>query len=354
MKLKFIIFILFVSVFLVDADLDEENELDLVLRGKNSKIYTKPYYGKCGVRYVEKTKKKKKTKGASFHRIIGGKKATVGEFPWQVKIMKNGLMSCGGTIIDERTIVTAAHCFATSNCYAAPNRARFLEILDNTDADHNDKVRKLKECEYEPAGQFSVHAGVTDTYSRETQQTQQVSRVSKVYVTESYITYAKSRNPALHNDVAVLILQRPFKFNTVVRPACLPDASLVLNPGQILTVTGFGHMEEGAAYTSPRMMEADVELFSAEQCDSFYDDVVSDRMFCAGTRGGGVDACQGDSGGPIGINNKADNRFTLVGVVSFGYGCGRKKYPGVYTDLRHFLDFVENARKGKIEPVAKL
>ena len=92
-------------------------------------------------------------------------------------------------------------------------------------------------------------------------------------------------------------------------------------------------------------MKAKLHFYPTEKCLETHEGTF--KKFCAGTKEGGVDTCQGDSGGPIGIDRrrKGEERFTVVGLVSYGSGCGEPDTPGVYTDLRFFLDFIERARQ---------
>lgn len=280
-------------------------------------------------------------------KIVGGSAAKLGEFPWYVLITNRRNTHCGGVIIDAYHVLSAAHCFSSSHCYTASSRDDFLRVLRSLGADHYPGVEELQPCKYVKIKKMALVAGISQTMTNEERKSKQTRKIAAVYVSDQYISFTDTDNPALHNDLVVIRLKKPFQFTENVRPACLPDENMVLPTGQTLTVTGFGVVKEGG-YASSRLQKASVNKFSDEQCDEFYSNVVSNSMICAGRREGGVDACQGDSGGPIGVDTA--ERFTVVGVVSWGYGCARKGKPGVYTDLTKFLPFIEQAKAKEIKP----
>lgn len=72
-----------------------------------------------------------------------------------------------------------------------------------------------------------------------------------------------------------------------------------------------------------------------DECNEDYDGVIEESMICAGVPEGGKDSCHGDSGGPLVIDRK------LVGLVSWGFGCAKPGYPGVYTNVAYFKDWVD-------------
>lgn len=92
--------------------------------------------------------------------------------------------------------------------------------------------------------------------------------------------------------------------------------------------------------TSDTLKAVEVTIVPQNTCESIYggNDVIFPSMLCAGEPEGGKDSCQGDSGGPL-IQYK-DDRATLLGVVSFGVGCGRPGIPGVYTAVSHFVPWI--------------
>lgn len=111
--------------------------------------------------------------------------------------------------------------------------------------------------------------------------------------------------------------------------------------GSIATVTGWGFTHEGGNLAT-QLQKLDVPVIDQSSCESFYkveNDVITERMFCAGFAEGMKDSCQADSGGPLVYNGKQ------IGIVSWGHGCARPEFPGVYANvakLRSFIDGIVN------------
>ena len=250
---------------------------------------------------------------------------------------RTGNLICGGTILDRTTVVTAAHCIVKDKCRVVSDKEEFHKILEATDANHDIvgyDVKKLKKCKYNMS--FVVQAGVTDLKLKNRSERRLIQRrwVSTLSPAVNYFNF--------HNDVALLTVQPPFEFNGVVRPACLPNSSLPINPGDRLTVTGFGSMFERFSHVRPkRLKKTHVHFVGANECNKALKNVVSANMLCAGNRNKGTGTCSGDSGSPIGIDNRDNNTFTVIGVAAYIRTCNPKRkhlYPDVYTDLRPFID----------------
>ena len=287
-------------------------------------------------------------------RIIGGTEALAGEFPWHVTINLRGKVVCGGTLISSDTVVTAAHCLhkATSKskriCHSTPSFRKFIAVLKQDNIQLNPKDwSDAAPCEWFDKEMISVTAGATDRTNDKTQ----TKQVDKGYVSPRYI-YTLSTSQ--HNDIAVLKLKSPFTLDVKVSSVCLPDASTSLNKGKILTITGFGVTQLPSFTLASKLMKANVPVETSEVCNQYMRGEVSAKMVCAGSKDGGVDSCQGDSGGPlldVSTNRYNKQRYSLVGVVSWGIGCANKNRFGVYTDVRRFLQFIDEARRGGIGPV---
>ena len=164
-------------------------------------------------------------------------------------------------------------------------------------------------------------------------------------------------------DFALVTVDRPFHFNTFVQPICLPDPGQKTPTGTILQVSGYGHDIKGNETFYPSSLQyASVPVFDHEECRSNYETLnnepyngpgrgpkpfnISDGMLCAGFSEGGKDSCQGDSGGPL-VNidhSKGENKYaTLVGVVSWGNGCAKPNFPGVYADVSYVMGWIHEA-----------
>lgn len=229
-------------------------------------------------------------------RIVGGEQATPHEFPFQITLLFNGQHICGGSIYNADTIITAAHCG---------------EISSN------------------PAS-FSISAGRHNI--RIPELTAQNRRVVSVVLHPEW-----PGDTGLSNDIAIMKLDSPLNFTVnAVGPILLEDDP---NPTGVVTVSGWGDTLEGGS-SPANLRKVDVPIVSDDECrESYGQSEIEDSMICAGVPAGGRDACQGDSGGPM-FRKNANGNFTLVGVVSWGLGCARPGYPGVYTEVSYFADFV--------------
>ena len=149
----------------------------------------------------------------------------------------------------------------------------------------------------------------------------------------------------LDYDITLLKFKTPLKkFNEYMSPICLPRNNTILRVGTSCFVTGFGRTSEHG-FLSTHLREAQVPVISRKLCTKRYSGrrhKVTSRMICAGHAQGGIDSCKGDSGGPFvckGIVRRGD--WTLMGVVSWGVGCARGDKPGVYADVRDFVDWID-------------
>jgi secreted trypsin-like serine protease len=228
--------------------------------------------------------------------VVGGFPVDVSQTPWTVALSSRDRFGgtragqfCGGVAIGRTTVLTAAHCLAD-------------EVIGGP----SDRVRDLK-----------VIAGRTDLLSAQGQEIPvAVARVNPRYDAD-----------ANNGDFAVLTLARPLPADAVVKMAAEGDTAYRTGTGAL--VSGWGDITGGGDYAR-RLYAAQVRVLPDEACERAYPGGAdgayrADSMVCAGKALGGPDACQGDSGGPLVAGGR------LIGVVSWGSGCGRPGSPGVYT-----------------------
>jgi len=261
------------------------------------------------------------TKAPAGDRVIGGSKAG-GVLPWQVSIRRvyTGLGAdmkpfkmiehfCGGTILDAKTILSAAHCFPKG-----------------------DQSPKEKE----------VMAGSVNVNDAKTSQSSALDKI--VFNTK----HPWASDTSSNNDIVIIKLKTALKFNDKVQPACLPDVAgfdKAQANKQMAVVSGWGGLKDGGDV--PELLQfVPLPLFPNTMCGGFMDGGLSDGMICAGYSAGGKDPCQGDSGGPLVIGS-SDDTAVIVGAVSHGMGkCGEKGKPAIYAKVTKYLDWIkENMEK---------
>lgn len=142
------------------------------------------------------------------------------------------------------------------------------------------------------------------------------------------------------NDIALVKLLKPATFSTFVWPICLPSTIDDSYEGMNAQVIGYGAQYFGGP-ASPVLMEVTLPILKNSDCQKKYLNRISDTVMCAGAAN--ADACQGDSGGPLMIQ-LPNKRWVVVGVTSWGIRCGDARYPGIYTRVNQYIEWiVENA-----------
>uniref|UniRef100_A0A8C0JUF4 Transmembrane protease serine 6 n=1 Tax=Canis lupus dingo TaxID=286419 RepID=A0A8C0JUF4_CANLU len=232
-------------------------------------------------------------------RIVGGAVSSEGEWPWQASLQIRGRHICGGALIADRWVITAAHCFQDDSMASPALWTVFLG--------------KVWQSSRWP-GEVSF----------------KVSRL---------LLHPYHEEDSHDYDVALLQLDHPVVRSAAVRPVCLPARSHFFEPGLHCWITGWGALREGGP-TSNGLQKVDVQLIPQDLCSEAYRYQVTPRMLCAGYRKGKKDACQGDSGGPL-VCKEPSGRWFLAGLVSWGLGCGRPNYFGVYTRITGVIGWIQ-------------
>ncbi|XP_048198047.1 transmembrane protease serine 12 [Perognathus longimembris pacificus] len=227
-------------------------------------------------------------------RIIGGTEAQVGAWPWIVslQIQSGNLLAhiCGGSLVRDRWVLTAAHC---------TNDAR------------------------DPLMWRAV-IGTNDIY-RNSPQSKKI-KITAIIIHPDFIM------DTFVNDIALFHLKKAVKYNDYIQPICLPFGVFQkLDQNTTCFVSGWGRTKEEGNGTNV-LQEAEVHYISRELCnsESGYAGVIPETSFCAGDEDGAFDTCRGDSGGPLMCYLPEYKRFFVMGITSYGHGCGRRYFPGVY------------------------
>merc|ERR1712038_635944 len=235
-------------------------------------------------------------------RIVGGEEAEDGEFPFQVSLRQIGAIGathfCGGSILNENWVVTAAHCCSGSTL--------LMHVV---------------------AGGIKLNSNEGEEERRDV---------------EKIIAHPDYSQQDLTNDICLLKLAKPLEMTDYIQPIALPESKQDTEEGEPITVTGWGSLSEGGLILPNVLHKVSVPVVGDDACNEYYSSSgysIVDSMICAGLPEGGKDSCQGDSGGPF-FSNESPKSRELLGVVSWGIGCARPGYPGVYTEVSHFVEWI--------------
>ena len=159
---------------------------------------------------------------------------------------------------------------------------------------------------------------------------------AKVIKVAKFYQHGDYNHTTVNMDFTILELAEELTFNTSVRPACLPQDADNDYAGGEAVVSGWGTLAHGGE-APKHLQELKVTVTSNDDCGEYPSGQITDKMMCATNPG--KDSCQGDSGGPL--VTAINGRYTLIGVVSWGFGCAQPDYPGVYARMTTVLDWVE-------------
>ncbi|MDQ3788414.1 MAG: serine protease [Actinomycetota bacterium] len=222
-------------------------------------------------------------------QIVGGDRASIADHPYVVYLTTaDGFQFCGGTLVDDNKVITAAHC-------TAGKQPTDIAVV----AGREDKESP---------------AGIT-------------SQVKEIWVHPDFTDVRSG------NDVSVLTLTERVPYQPLDLPReDDPDLYKAGQPGLIL---GWGRVAADGQ-PSRYLLKASVPVMADADCTKAYPSYKAQAMVCAGVPEGGVDSCQGDSGGPLIVDGK------LAGITSWGEGCAAAGKPGVYTRLAVYRDVLED------------
>ncbi|XP_075062108.1 complement factor D [Mixophyes fleayi] len=238
-------------------------------------------------------------------RILGGKESALHSRPYMVSLQLNGTHKCGGLLMSEEWVLSAAHCFA--------------DRLDHTRA--------------------VLGANSLSDPNR------------LVHELEIQVIHPQYNTSTKHNDLLLLKLKQKVPLSTEVKPLPFQTKDIVVPGDTPCLVAGWGKIRRTGK--KPDMLnEVLVPVISSELCNrrDYYQNAITDNMMCAGKDK--HDSCDGDSGGPLVCNGVAE------AIVSSGFSvCGNPKRPGIYTRIFPYIDWIDstmhNATRTTVAPTTK-
>lgn len=225
--------------------------------------------------------------------IVGGASTTIDQHPWQISLQSFGSHFCGGSIIAPGWVLTAQHC-----------------------------------VDGESASDLSIVAGTSKLSRPGDGQTRKVAQI---------IRFPGYSSPEFGKDVSLLKLTSPLTFNANVQaiPLAIVDDNATV-AGSAAVVSGWGTTRSGGSSMPDQLKAVTVPQVSNSVAQQSYSETITADQLSAGA--GGRDSCQGDSGGPL--TSVGARGRVLIGVVSWGYGCGDAGYPGFYARVTSFNSWI--------------
>eukprot|EP00079_Xenopus_tropicalis_P030321 XP_012826220.1 PREDICTED: serine protease 48-like [Xenopus tropicalis] len=233
-------------------------------------------------------------------RIVGGQDSKMGQHPWQAIVWHPSKVQCGGTLISSNFVLTAAQCLESEHDISVIVILGAHKITGNHKEEVSVAVKRI-----------IIHHRYNDT--------------------------------DFPDDIALLELSESVSFTDFILPACLPTASTKFLPGHSCIVTGWGDTEYNSTKPMPVILqEAEVRLIDLEHCRDLHKrltnhSIITENMTCAMDIYGRQGPCFGDGGGPLVCHS--GEQWYLVGVISFGVGCG-VGLPAVYTSVPAYVDWI--------------
>ena len=237
-------------------------------------------------------------------RIVNGTNASLEEAPYFTLLLTNGnqLAGCGGSLITPCHVLTAAHCIRSQRAIS------------------------------------HVLVGVRTPWSSQSS----LGRKTHYSAVSSIIKHPLFSSSLNANDIAILNLESCVDGSDIQPVKLAESTGDLVNfslEGEVLKAYGFGQLEEGGEVQVETLQVADLPFIDREACLLSYANLADDAI-CAGYPEGGTDTCQGDSGGPLVRLDDVKQEHTLVGITSWGVGCARANYPGVYASVAYARDYI--------------
>ncbi|XP_072341536.1 serine protease 27-like [Scyliorhinus torazame] len=237
-------------------------------------------------------------------RIVGGKDAEHGNWPWMVSIHIFNQHICGGTLISNAWVLTSANCI---------------------------DIKKLTS--------YIVYFG---------RHKQEDKNPNEIYSTiKSVFAHQLFNSHNLDYNIALLRINQSIMYTDYIMPVCLPASTLQVHCTAKMWITGWGDIGPTTHPVIPETLAVvDIEMIKRSKCQAKYQKMtrdlslrITDRMLCAGSEDGSKDACHGDSGGPLVTHY--NGLWVQFGIVSFAKGCGNPELPAIYTDVAFFQSWLK-------------
>ncbi|XP_067626641.1 trypsin-1-like [Eurosta solidaginis] len=235
-------------------------------------------------------------------RIVGGQETEVHQYPWMAMLLYGGRFYCAASLINDQFLVTASHCV-----YGFRKERISARLLE-----HDRKMSNF----------LKIDRNVMNI-----------------------MTHPKYNPRTYDNDIAIMQLDKPVELTELLHPVCMPTPGKSFE-GETAIVTGWGAIKVGGP-TADTLQEVQVPIMSLDDCrKSRYGPTrITDNMLCAGFDEGKKDSCQGDSGGPLHVVAPGTREHQLAGIVSWGEGCAKAGFPGVYARVNRYGTWIKAATR---------
>jgi len=245
--------------------------------------------------------------GAKDGKIVGGSESAPHKYPWMAALFVDDQWFCGGTLISDEWVLTAAHC--------ADGASEMLVML----------------------GAHNVREGAEEGRMELT--------------TTDFFTHPDWSQMNIHNDLALIHLPQAINFTDKISPVCLPAYSEAEETFAHLTAwaSGWGKPTDSASSISPVLREVDTETITNLLCKLEFL-TVNRNIICISGKGG-KSTCNGDSGGPLHLVDTSTGVYKQIGITSFGSSLGCEiGFHAAFTRTASYLEWIETNTNIEIQP----